>query len=137
VILKKQGLETGVDVLFNVAGVSSRGTALSSSISTTESIMDINFYAPVALTKAVLPSMIRSTATGSESGRDGKHIVVVSSVQGKIAIPFRSSYSGDLPCLSISLSHYLSIHLSIYYSIYLFVSLLMHIYCIYSQQIRM
>ena len=86
--LKSEGIE-GIDVLFNVAGTSSRGSVLSSSVSTVESIMNINFMAPVSLSKAVLPSMI------SRRREEPCYIVVISSVQGKIAIPFRSSYSAS------------------------------------------
>ena len=83
--LNDMGLD-GIDALFNVAGVSSRGAVLSSSAQTDKSIMDINFFSPTALTRAALPCMIR---------KGGGQVVTVSSVQGKIAIPFRSSYSAS------------------------------------------
>ena len=86
--LKMEGI-AGIDVLFNVAGTSSRGSALSSNMSTIESIMNINFMAPIALTKAVLPSMI------SRPQKQPRYVVVISSVQGKISIPFRSTYSAS------------------------------------------
>ena len=86
--LKADGI-MGVDVLFNVAGMSSRGSVLSTDIQTVENIMNINFMAPVALTKAVLPSMI------SRRCEEPRHVVVISSVQGKVAIPFRSTYSAS------------------------------------------
>ncbi len=86
--LKMEGI-MGVDVLFNVAGMSSRGSAISTNLHTIENIMNINFMAPVALTKAVLPSMI------SRRSVQPRFIVVISSVQGKIAIPFRSTYSAS------------------------------------------
>ncbi len=46
----------------------------------------MNFYAPVELTRAILPEMIHRR-TGS--------IAVISSVQGKLGLPFRSSYSAS------------------------------------------
>lgn len=62
--------------------------------------MAINYTAPVALSKAVLPAMVAkgkaAAAAGvsstSATGRAG-HIVVISSVQGKFGLPYRSSYS--------------------------------------------
>ncbi|XP_063286319.1 dehydrogenase/reductase SDR family member 7B isoform X1 [Pelobates fuscus] len=75
-----------VDILINNAGISYRGTILNTKVSVDRMIMDINYFGPVALTKALLPSMIKN-------GRG--HIVVISSVQGKISIPFRSAYAAS------------------------------------------
>ena len=44
-----------------------------------------NFHGPVALTKAFLPAMLE---------RRSGSIAVISSVQGKLGIPLRSSYAG-------------------------------------------
>jgi dehydrogenase/reductase SDR family member 7B len=85
-LLSAAGLKATVDVLVNNAGVSSRGSALTTTLSTTEKIMALNFYGPVAFTKAVLPDMI---ANG------GGAIGFISSVQGKIGIPSRSSYAAS------------------------------------------
>ncbi|XP_068101004.1 dehydrogenase/reductase SDR family member 7B isoform X5 [Hyperolius riggenbachi] len=71
-----------VDILINNAGISYRGTILNTKISVDRMIMDTNYFGPVALTKALLPSMI--------TNKRG-HIVTISSVQGKISIPFRSA----------------------------------------------
>lgn len=51
----------------------------------------VNYFGAIAMTKAVLPSMCRR--------REGR-IVFVSSVQGKFAIPFRSSYAASKHALS-------------------------------------
>uniref|UniRef100_A0A8C5QXS4 Dehydrogenase/reductase SDR family member 7B n=1 Tax=Leptobrachium leishanense TaxID=445787 RepID=A0A8C5QXS4_9ANUR len=75
-----------VDILINNAGISYRGNILKTKVSVDRMIMDINYFGPVALTKALLPSMIKN-------GRG--HIVVISSVQGKISIPFRSAYAAS------------------------------------------
>ncbi|XP_068100999.1 dehydrogenase/reductase SDR family member 7B isoform X1 [Hyperolius riggenbachi] len=75
-----------VDILINNAGISYRGTILNTKISVDRMIMDTNYFGPVALTKALLPSMI--------TNKRG-HIVTISSVQGKISIPFRSAYSAS------------------------------------------
>ncbi|KAM8825147.1 dehydrogenase/reductase SDR family member 7B isoform 2-T6 [Synchiropus picturatus] len=75
-----------VDVLINNAGISYRGNILETHLSVQREVMETNYFGPVALTQALLPSMVR---------RRGGHIVVISSVQGKISIPFRSAYSAS------------------------------------------
>lgn len=75
-----------VDILINNAGISYRGTILNTKVSVDRMIMDTNYFGPVALTKALLPSMIKNKRG---------HIVAISSVQGKISIPFRSAYSAS------------------------------------------
>ncbi|MBN3281342.1 DRS7B reductase, partial [Polyodon spathula] len=75
-----------VDILINNAGISYRGTILETDIQVHKQVMDINYFGAVALTKALLPSMVQ---------RRSGHIAVVSSVQGKIAIPFRSAYAAS------------------------------------------
>jgi len=83
-----------IDVLVNNGGVSSRSAAEHTSIDVDKSIMAVDFLAPVALTKGVLPSMLARAVEGPRRpgalGRAG-HIVVLSSVQGRLAIPFRSA----------------------------------------------
>ncbi|AWP18740.1 putative dehydrogenase/reductase SDR family member 7B [Scophthalmus maximus] len=75
-----------VDVLINNAGISYRGNILETHLSVQRDVMDTNYFGPIALTQALLPSMVRQ--------RSG-HIVVISSVQGKIAIPHRSAYAAS------------------------------------------
>ncbi|XP_006809198.1 dehydrogenase/reductase SDR family member 7B [Neolamprologus brichardi] len=75
-----------VDILINNAGISYRGNILETHISVQRDVMETNYFGPVALTQALLPSMVRQ--------RSG-HIVVISSVQGKIAIPYRSAYAAS------------------------------------------
>jgi dehydrogenase/reductase SDR family protein 7B len=53
-----------------------------------------NFFGPVALTKALLPWMMQKNVKS--------YIAVVSSVQGKIGIPLRTSYAGHNYDLFIS-----------------------------------
>ena len=73
-----------IDFLFNNAGVSSRAKAIDTPIAIDKKMMDINYLGHVAITKAVLPYMINS-----EKG----HIIITSSVVGKIGTPLRSAYS--------------------------------------------
>ncbi|KAM9305109.1 dehydrogenase/reductase SDR family member 7B [Gastrophryne carolinensis] len=75
-----------VDILINNAGISYRGTILNTNMAVDRMIMDTNYFGPVALTKALLPSMIKNKRG---------HVVSISSVQGKISIPFRSAYSAS------------------------------------------
>lgn len=75
-----------VDVLINNAGISFRGNILDTSVSVQRDVMETNYFGPIALTQALLPSMV---------GRRSGHIIAISSVQGKIAIPYRSAYAAS------------------------------------------
>jgi short-subunit dehydrogenase len=72
-----------IDVLLNNGGVSQRSLVVNASAEVERSLMEVNYFGPVALTKAVLPSMLARRA-----GR----IVVVSSVSGYVGTPGRSTY---------------------------------------------
>jgi dehydrogenase/reductase SDR family protein 7B len=76
----------GIDVLINNGGVSSRSPFVETDASVDQKLMQINFLSGAALTKAVAPSMIAKGA-----GR----IVWISSVQGLLAIPGRTSYAAS------------------------------------------
>lgn len=73
-----------VDVLVNNGGVSQRALAIEASAASEREIMETDYFGPVALTKAVLPSMLT---------RHTGHVVVVSSVMGYVGTPGRSSYA--------------------------------------------
>ncbi|XP_058415468.1 dehydrogenase/reductase SDR family member 7B isoform X2 [Diceros bicornis minor] len=75
-----------VDVLINNAGISYRGAIVDTTADVDKRVMETNYFGPVALTKALLPSMIKR--------RQG-HVVAISSIQGKISIPFRSAYAAS------------------------------------------
>ncbi|XP_025208815.1 dehydrogenase/reductase SDR family protein 7-like [Melanaphis sacchari] len=83
---KVLGVFGRVDILINNAGISYRGRAEATMAEVDYKVMLVNYFGQVALTKAILPSMIHH-----KSG----HIVAISSVQGKIAIPFRSAYTAS------------------------------------------
>jgi short-subunit dehydrogenase len=72
-----------VDILIHCAGISQRAHAVNTQLSVDRQIMELNYFGPVALTKQVLPSMI---------DRESGHIVVISSLLGKVAAPSRSAY---------------------------------------------
>ncbi len=73
-----------IDVLLNNGGVSQRSLALDATLEVERALMEVNYFGPVALTKAVLPAM-----RAQRAGR----IVVVSSVMGYVGTPGRSTYA--------------------------------------------
>jgi short-subunit dehydrogenase len=72
-----------IDLLFNNAGISQRGGVLESPLEVFQKIININLLGVVALTKIVLPEMVKQ-----KSG----HIVVTSSLSGKLGSPKRAGY---------------------------------------------
>jgi short-subunit dehydrogenase/thiol-disulfide isomerase/thioredoxin len=75
-----------VDLVIHNGGVSTRGAAAATELAVDRQLFAVNFFGAVALTKALLPAML---------ARGQGHIVVTSSVQGKIAVPFRAAYSAS------------------------------------------
>ncbi len=75
-----------IDILINNAGISQRELALNTQLSVDRQIMDVNYFGTIALTKAVAPHM--------QTRRAGQ-IVVISSVMGKIGVPYRSAYAAS------------------------------------------
>lgn len=73
-----------IDVLINNAGISQRSLVQDTSLEVDRRIMEVDFFGPVALTKAVLPHMLAQ--------RSGQ-MVAVSSVVGLVATPYRSAYA--------------------------------------------
>ncbi len=73
-----------VDIVVHSAGVTQRSLAVDTDLAVVRHFMDVNFFGPVALTKAVLPSRL-ARRTG--------HLVVLSSLAGKFGTPLRSSYA--------------------------------------------
>lgn len=47
-----------IDIFYNNAGISQRGTVVETEMHVFRKVMDIDFYAPVVLTKNILPRMI-------------------------------------------------------------------------------
>jgi short-subunit dehydrogenase len=72
-----------IDILFNNAGISQRGSTLETDFEVYRKLMEINFFGVAALTKTVLPYMIR---------QGSGHIAATSSVSGKLGSPMRSGY---------------------------------------------
>ncbi|XP_072312564.1 dehydrogenase/reductase (SDR family) member 7Cb [Eucyclogobius newberryi] len=75
-----------VDVLICNSSIKVKGPVQSISLEVDRNIMDINYFGPCTLAKGVLPSMM---------SRRGGQIVLVNSIHGKLAVPFRSSYAAS------------------------------------------
>ncbi|MTI86347.1 MAG: SDR family oxidoreductase [Balneolaceae bacterium] len=75
-----------IDVLINNGGISQRATVMDSEMDTFRRLMEVNYFGAVGLTKKVLPHMIEQ-----KSG----HIIVTSSVAGKIGTKYRSGYAAS------------------------------------------
>lgn len=75
-----------IDILINNAGISMRAEAVDVDLEIDIKMMNVNYFGAVALTKAILPSMI-----SRKSGR----IIFIGSIQGKFAVPNRSAYGAS------------------------------------------
>lgn len=72
-----------IDVLYNNAGISQRGSVNDSDMAVFRQLLEVNFFGVIALTKAVLPIMLK---------QNNGQIAVTSSVSGKLGTPMRSGY---------------------------------------------
>lgn len=75
-----------IDIAFLNAGISQRSMVLDTSPEVDHKIMDVNFFAPLKITRRLLPMMI-------ENG--GGTIAVTSSIAGKFGFPLRSVYASS------------------------------------------
>jgi short-subunit dehydrogenase len=84
----KQVLELmgGIDILVNNAGISQRSYVVDTDLSVDRSIMEINYFGTIALSKAVLPQMLK---------QGHGHFVVVTSIVGKLGFGVRSAYAAS------------------------------------------
>ncbi|OMJ93351.1 hypothetical protein SteCoe_3706 [Stentor coeruleus] len=75
-----------IDILVNNAGIGQRCGFLENldNLNIERSLMEVNYFSPVALTKAVYKSM-----------NPGGQIVIISSMGGVIGSPYRTAYSGS------------------------------------------
>ena len=86
-VVKTVLVQTGrIDVLINNAGRSQRSLAKETPPEIDRNIMELNFFSLVELTKLVLPQMLKNG-----SG----HIVVISSIAGKLGFSMRTAYSAS------------------------------------------
>ncbi|NLY25331.1 MAG: SDR family oxidoreductase [Bacteroidales bacterium] len=75
-----------IDIAFLNAGISQRSKTVETSSEAERKIMDVNFFAPVRITKSLLPRMI---------AQGGGTIAVTSSIAGKFGFPLRSVYASS------------------------------------------
>jgi short-subunit dehydrogenase len=73
-----------IDIMVHNAGVSQRSYINDTDLEVYQSLMNVNFFSTVAITKAILPYMI---------AQQGGHFIVMSSVAGKIGTIMRSGYN--------------------------------------------
>jgi dehydrogenase/reductase SDR family protein 7B len=89
--VREQVDRTGkIDYLLNIGGISQRATIEETPLWLDRKIMEINYFGTIALTKAVLPYMIKQ--------RSG-HILATSSISGRFGFPLRSAYSASKQAL--------------------------------------
>lgn len=82
--------EGRVDMLLNIGGISQRALIRDTPLWLDRKIMEINYFGTIALTKALLPHMIRN---------GGGHIAATSSISGRFGFPLRSAYSASKQAL--------------------------------------
>jgi len=89
-VIKQINTTGKVDYLLNIGGISQRSTIIETPLWLDRRIFEINYFGTIALTKAVLPFMIRQ-----KSG----HILATSSISGRFGFPLRSAYSASKQAL--------------------------------------
>lgn len=82
----------GVDILINNAGIPKRRHVSRLDAATVESVMAINYFSPVRLTLALLPSML---------DQGSGHVVCVSSVAAPLSSPGEAAYSASKAALAV------------------------------------
>lgn len=75
-----------VDILVNNGGISQRALAKETTLEVDKKLMAVNYFGTVALTKALLPTMLMHQLG---------HIVTITSLTGKFGSPYRSSYAAS------------------------------------------
>ena len=76
----------GIDLVMLNAGISQRTNIGDTSMDMIRKIMEINYFAPVAIAKGLLPKMLE---------RGGGKIAVTTSIAGRFGFPLRCGYSSS------------------------------------------
>ncbi len=75
-----------IDIMYNNAGISQRGTTVETEMKVINKVMNINYFAPVIIVKHILPKMIQ---------QGGGQLAVTTSIAGKFGFPLRCAYSSS------------------------------------------
>jgi dehydrogenase/reductase SDR family protein 7B len=90
-IVEQQLKSSGrIDFLLNIGGISQRARIDETPLWLDRKIFEINYFGTIALTKAILPYMIKQ-----KSG----HVLATSSISGRFGFPLRSAYSASKQAL--------------------------------------
>ena len=76
----------GIDIVMLNAGISQRTNVEDTSMEMVRKIMEINYFAPVAIAKELLPRMVSA---------GGGKIAVTTSIAGRFGFPLRCAYSSS------------------------------------------
>lgn len=90
IVSNQLGTNGEVDYLLNIGGISQRSRIDETPLWLERKIFEINYFGTIALTKAVLPYMIK---------RKSGHILATSSISGRFGFPLRSTYSASKQAL--------------------------------------
>jgi len=82
--VKAFALNDRIDVLVNNAGISMRGSCQATPLDIHRRVFEVNYFGQVAITRGLLDLIPEDGA-----------ILVIGSIQGRIAVPFRSAYSAS------------------------------------------
>jgi short-subunit dehydrogenase len=74
-----------LDGLIHSAGISMRGLVAETKLEVYRRLMEVNYYSSIALIQAALPAVQATKG----------HLVVISSVVGKLSTPYRSGYAAS------------------------------------------
>ncbi|TDQ18661.1 short-subunit dehydrogenase [Algoriphagus boseongensis] len=75
-----------IDIMLHNGGISQRSLIKETSLEVDRKLMEVNYFGTIALTKVLLPHFIQ---------RKSGHFVVITSLVGKFASPYRSSYAAS------------------------------------------
>lgn len=75
-----------IDIMYNNAGISQRATTVDTEMRVIRKVMEVNYYAPVIITKALLPRMI---------AQGGGQLAATTSIAGRFGFPLRCAYSSS------------------------------------------
>lgn len=85
-VQKAWDIAGGIDIAMLNAGISQRTNVEDTSMEMVRKIMEVNYFSPVAIAKALLPKMV-------ENG--GGKIAVTTSIAGRFGFPLRCGYSSS------------------------------------------